>query len=654
MFAILILCGASLTREVSLPEPAVFPSSVPGFSTVVIPGCRRASLPGYPLLPLVPVVFAFRGEPGQVSLNLDNFRPVALDLPVEPASAPMPIGFVEARMPVPAPEVYASPECHPRDALAGVHVGRLMGCTIYSCLVSPWRYRPLEGRLEIAGKVSLTLEYREEAPETALSPLQARLVDDRAARLAGESVPPAPVAGRGSAEYLLITGDGYLPVFQPLLEAHARRGLTVKALGMGRVTTVYGGVRECIRWHYLNEGTVFVLLGGDASVVPAKEILVGCSDENLWEYAPVDLYYACLDGDWDGDGDGVPGQPWDDPDLYPEVILGRGLFRTQAGAAAFVDKTVTYLDNPPEGGWSSTATLNGGLLFPDIGYTGARGCEVMAGYFPDDWEIVRSYEFEVGDYPDTFFEPIAAGAGWNHYAGHGNSRGVYWSTFSSQIKVADQYLLNNGRRTGIHTSIACHSGDFTHRRTCLAGMLLHHPDGGGVAVAMNTSWGWEGFWPELGPSENMCADMVRLVFEEGVSTLGGAVTACRDLQVPLISGGYDRTFQSLLVYTAFMDPALEVLHTPSCPPPPPQPVLRVSLAGRNPVSHGEALFKVDFTGGPVTLSVFDMAGRLAFSSVLHESGIVAWDCSGVPAGVYTAVARRGGCAGRARVTVLRP
>lgn len=654
MLAILILCGASLTREVSLPEPVVFPSSLPGFSTVAIPGFRRASLPGYPLLPLVPVVFAFRGEPGQVSVRLDQVRSVALGLPVEPASQPGPIGFPEARSPVPAPEVYGSPDDYPSDPLAGTHSGRLMGFTVFSCLVNPWRYNPLEGRLELAGEVSVTLEYLEEAPSTALSPLQSQVAGRRTAELAGEDVPPGPLGVQGAAEYLLITGDGYLPLMQPLLDAHARRGLTVKALGMSQVAMAYGGVRECIRWHYLNEGTVFVLLGGDASVVPAEEILVGCTDENLWEYAPVDLYYACLDGDWDGDGDGVPGQPQDDPDLYPEVILGRALFRTETGAAAFVDKTVTYLDDPPQGGWASTAVLNGGMLFPDIGYTGAKGCEAMAVHFPDDWEIVRSYEFGVGDYPDTFFEPIAAGSGWNHYAGHGNNRGVYWATFNSQIKVADQNLLNNGRRTGIHTSIACHPGDFTRSGVCLAEMLLHHPDGGGVAAAMNTSWGWEGFWPELGPSEDMCTDMVRLVFDEGTPTLGEAVTGCRDLQVPLVSGGYDRTFQSLLVYTAFMDPALEVLRTPSTPPPPPEPVLRVSLGGPNPVFHGEAVFDVDFTQGPVTLRIFDMAGRLIFSSAVQEPGTVTWDCSGMPAGVYTAVARRGGYAGRARVTVLRP
>jgi hypothetical protein len=184
-------------------------------------------------------------------------------------------------------------------------------------------------------------------------------------------------------------------------------------------------------------------------------------------------------------------------------------------------------------------------------------------------------------------------------------------------------------------------------------MLLTNENGGGVAAAMNTSWGWEGFWPELGPSEDMCTDMARLVFQEHIPTLGEAVTTSRDLQVPLASGGYDRTFQSLLVFTAFMDPALEVLRVTSPPPPPPPLQVSVSLGGANPARNGEAVFDVDFAKGPVALNIFDIAGRLVYNTTLDNPGQVRWDCSQMPAGVYTAVAGRDSNARGARFTVLR-
>lgn len=654
MGLLLMLCGVSLARTVTIGEPAIMPSPEPGYCSVLLEHTRRASTRGHPLLPLVPVVVAFFGEVEEVSVSLEGFTRIPLLLPVEPASNLRPIGSELPRVAAPSAEIYGSSLNYPGDNLAAVSVGSLMGVTIVSCLVSPWRYNPVFGTLDMAREVTVTVEYSPVAADVALSPLQAQVASRRVNALTGTDPPPLPLGGPDVSQYLVITGDPFLPLIQPILDLHSQRGLTVKAMGMSQVIMGYGGVRECIQWHYRNEGTVFVLLAGDASVVPAAEFLVGCDCENLWEYAPVDLYYACLDGDWDGDGDGVPGQPQDNPDLYPEVILGRALFSSYSGAQAFVDKTVAYATAPPSGSWSATAVLNGGMLFPGIGYTGAKGCEEMAQFFPDDWEVIRSYEYAVGDFPDTFFEPIAAGAGWNTYAGHGNNRGVYWGTFSSQVKVADQNRFENGFRAGIHTSIACHPGDFTQSGTCLAKMLLHHGGGGGVAAAMNTSWGWEGYWPELGPSEDMCTDMVRLVFDQHVPTLGEAVTTARDIQVPLTSGGYDRTFQSLLVFSSFMDPALEVLQVTSPPPLPPQVPLRLSLAGPNPVRNGEAVFDLDFSTGPVTMNVFDIAGRLAHTETLQNPGLVRWDCSGMPVGLYTAVARRGGFAGRARVTVLRP
>lgn len=653
MALFLLLCGASVTRVLSTGEPLVISSIESGYSTVLLESGRRAAPLGHPLLPLVPVVIPIHGEVERVSARLEDFSEVPLALPLEPASNLRPIGVPLTRTAVPDPGVYLSAAAYPPNPVMAVSSGSLMGTTIVTCMVSPWRYHPVHNTLELAERIIVDLEYTPGPGPEPLFPLQAEVAARRIRNLTGMEGPPLPLRAPGSSQYLVITGDPFLPLIQPILDMHSGRGLTVKAVGMSQVVMGYGGVKECIRWHYENEGTVFVLLAGDHTVVPAKEIWVGCYCENLWEYAPVDLYYACLDDDWDGDGDGIPGQPQDDPDLYPEVILGRALFSHQSGAQAFIDKNIAYMTSPPEGSWSSTATLSGANLFPDIGYVGAKGCEEIAQHFPGDWDILRSYEMSVGDYPDTFLEPIISGAGWNHYAGHGNNRGVYWATFASQVKVADRDLFHNGFRAGIHTSIACHPGDFTHPGTSLAKMLLERGEGGGVAAAMNTSWGWEGYWPELGPSEDMCTDMARLVFRQHAPTLGEAVTSARDIQVPLTSGGYDRTFQSLLVFSAFMDPALEVLQVTSPPPVLPPVPVSLRLAGGNPARGGEAVFNVEFPSGPVNLSIFDITGRRVYSVSLPESALVTWDCSRVPPGVYTAVARHGGHVGRARVTVLR-
>ena len=100
-----ILCGAAMLRTISLGEPFVVPSTEPGYATVLLENTRRASPQGHPLLPLVPVVFAMCGEAGEVSVQLDDFAPVPLPAPVEPASSLRPIGSDCPRVVREAPEI---------------------------------------------------------------------------------------------------------------------------------------------------------------------------------------------------------------------------------------------------------------------------------------------------------------------------------------------------------------------------------------------------------------------------------------------------------------------------------------------------------------------------------------------------------------------
>jgi len=58
------------------------------------------------------------------------------------------------------------------------------------------------------------------------------------------------------------------------------------------------------------------------------------------------MYYACLDGNWNADGDSLWGEafysvfdPGDDADLYAEVFVGRIPVSTLEEADILVDKT---------------------------------------------------------------------------------------------------------------------------------------------------------------------------------------------------------------------------------------------------------------------------------------------------------------------------
>ncbi|MCK4807888.1 MAG: T9SS type A sorting domain-containing protein, partial [Candidatus Aegiribacteria sp.] len=381
-----------------------------------------------------------------------------------------------------------------------------------------------------------------------------------------------------------------------------------------------------------------------------------CEGED--DIAPVDLYFADLDGTWDGNEDGEYGQPDDNLDLYADVLLGRALFSTLDEAELFVQKNLTYQASPPPGDWQTRAVLCGAVLFEDIGYTADKGCDSIAVEFPPYWEVSKFYEELPGGGFVEHIPIISSGSAWNHYAGHGNERGIYWrlDPMGMMTNWIASDSLHNGTKAGVHISIACHPAEYIDQECC-AEALLNKPDGGGVAVLFNTSYGWEGHWPSLGASERMCIDLSRQVFGSQASSLGLAFATAKDLRIPFMAGGYDRTFQSLLSWSAFMDPALVVLQTEGGGYIPPV-TLNITPPYPNPSERNAPVsFYVSFDEGSAEVSVHDLSGRLIWKTEIPSSQRVSWEGTDsadrrVPAGVYIVSARRGDYAVSRLVTVL--
>src|SRR5262245_22270949 len=126
-------------------------------------------------------------------------------------------------------------------------------------------------------------------------------------RVAGSgSGPFAPTSHpslEGSAvEELIVTRAALAPAFQRLAAWKTAKGVptVVRTIEDIEASGVHGSdvsetVRLYIRAAYLDWGVRFVLLGGDTDIIPpryATAEFLGLSNP------PTDLYYACLDGDW--------------------------------------------------------------------------------------------------------------------------------------------------------------------------------------------------------------------------------------------------------------------------------------------------------------------------------------------------------------------
>ena len=169
-------------------------------------------------------------------------------------------------------------------------------------------------------------------------------------------------------DYVIITTQAFKDAagpysFKALAEWKRSRGVASTVVAVEDIYANYDGIdrqekiRNFIRDAYQNNGITYVLLGGDAD----GSALSGETEKDLvpvrslwaWNYElnppniPSDLYYACLDGNYDYNRNGIYGEPNDGPngddvDLLAEVYVGRASVDSFEEMNNFVRKTIDY------------------------------------------------------------------------------------------------------------------------------------------------------------------------------------------------------------------------------------------------------------------------------------------------------------------------
>src|SRR5207249_4939953 len=112
--------------------------------------------------------------------------------------------------------------------------------------------------------------------------------------------------------YVIVTSDAMAPVFQQLADWKTQCGLpaVVRSVSFIRQQYPFGvddaeRIRMFLRDAYTRWGTRWALLGGDVSLIPVRIAhITSYGGENI----PSDDYYACLDGNWNADGDSSWGE----------------------------------------------------------------------------------------------------------------------------------------------------------------------------------------------------------------------------------------------------------------------------------------------------------------------------------------------------------
>ncbi|WP_300670964.1 C25 family cysteine peptidase [Desulfoluna sp.] len=505
-----------------------------GFMTVDLKdGVMPQDAPGTPWLParyinlMIPSGAQVTGI--DVSGEEVSLKTGARLYPVQPAQSPsLPAsGFVE-----PDPAAYAAPGKTPETLAVLQGDATMRGQSFVSLRLNPVRYAPAAQELFLATRLVVTVHYQETrrqglpAEPLFQDALNSMVVNPR-------TVLETPKRrGTDGVDYLIITSQELAGAFGALTQHRQDAGgLRCEIKILEEIDAEYTGldkqdkIRHCIQEYVEQKGLLYVVLGGDDTVVPARICPVHVDSYN--EDMPTDLYYAALDGDWDGNGNQIYGEEADHVDLAPDVLVGRIPVRTVAHVKAYVDK-LTAFETDPQALSRSTMLLTGSKL-NDV-YSGEdRPTDLMTDGLlqfrePSDrtvsdaemW-VRRLYRDHIQPLhkPDTLgllfdtltswdaqwpgdYDLSAATAkaiynqGWTHLfcSTHGNQ--VAWGLegATSAIFSGDIETLT-GLTPFVYTT-ACLSNAFNNsdRDPCLSEAFIRNPKGGALTYIGSSNYGW--------------------------------------------------------------------------------------------------------------------------------------------------------------------
>jgi hypothetical protein len=472
-------------------------------------------------------------------------------------------------------------------------------------------------------------------------------------------------------EHVIITVAAFAGEFQRLADYRMSQGMSSSVVTLEWIeSNVAPGedlpatIRNFIRFAHDEWGTRWVLLGGDADVVPARFCMQSPYGSPI--PFPADLYYACLDGTWNADGDGTYGEGIDQVDYDTEVAVGRASVASLAEAALFVDKTIRY--EQPVGVSGERALLVAGVLAPSpwhpgepIEFDAAPFCEDLRARLESATRPIpatRLYENHVA-FPGSvaltrasLLDSLASGRySVVHCHVAGDSLDI--AIGDEVVTAADLASLSSGPGYPFMSFNRSHGAAFDG--DCLLEELMVS-DTGGIAAGV----GFSGY-SYLSPSLLFVESWYVMFLAPGEDRLGDVWRAAGDRVLSFNQGSTTRTM--LQGFTLLADPAMHRRGS----------VTAVPLAGTggnltvvscfpNPCNPGTTISLIMPDDAQVEVAVFDLAGRrvrtLSTGRLPRGTARLRWDGSddnGQPAasGVYLVSARSGGNVAWRHLTLVR-
>lgn len=562
------------------------------YDKVTLPDCYTAGNPGEPNIPSkgAYILLPPMSKPSNIQVEVNEKISLGYEYNIEPISQPIPISDASTPLKlVKDNSIYEKNDFYPGDLFTQVGVYSFKGYDILVLLLHPMQYNPITGELFYYKQLEVTVETNSDGELDLFRDFQRdkievmKKVDNPQIAEFYNSKKPTFFE---SYNLLILTTDSLKSGFEPLKNAHDARGENTVIKTLTDVgSSDPEDIRNYIRAAYNNWGIDYVLIGGDHDVVPARILWVYGLDEETTPYEtymPSDLYYSCLDGPYNYDGDEKWGEPTDgedgsDVDLMADVYVGRACVDNTDDVSYFVDKTVAYINKNPEDEYLTRACFLGE-------YMGNHGIATWGGNYMDqliddcsddgyttngvaseNYTIMKLYDrdWEGNDWPKgELMNIIDDGVHFINHLGHSSYE------YNMKMHYEDVYGLSNTDYCFIYSQ-GCMAGGFdVDYVDCIAEHFTVKTDTGAFAGIWNARYGW--FWSDStdGDSQRFHREYWDAVFGEGIPEIGRANSDSKEDNLAIIG----RSCIRWVYYETnlFGDPSLCFYEIENLPPEPPE------------------------------------------------------------------------------------
>lgn len=343
--------------------------------------------------------------------------------------------------------------------------------------------------------------------------------------------------------YIIVTGEYLRSPLEPLARWRCGRGLPTSIIAVEDILRSYPGredpadaIREYLRDVHYGWGVLeHVLLAGDWDVVPTKRV----HDTNPypgWDdgYLPADFYYACLDGTWDLDGDGIFAEVGDLEDIVPDISVSRLAINEGSVWEAKVEQIIEYEMGPDDLAWSDRAVLIAAHTHSEgdgPAHSEYLWNKHLSGLYGDKVEL---YESDMDLTINAVDSALAPGAGFVQFIDHGGPT-VWCDNYGAGViyRDRDASKMGNGAMLPLVSTLAClttwfddSSGSGQWFGECIGESFTENVRGGaaGYAGSSRTSVGIIGINTYLPYVNGLQEDLARQVGGLGEYVMGRAFT----------------------------------------------------------------------------------------------------------------------------------